>query len=1026
MRLLKLLKTTTVLFLTVSLSACGIGSFPGGGSERTDNQSAAGEKGSLPYAPKEELPQIDEFDPGMSKAHFISAPSFVGNSSGITEYEISYEMTVDNTDACFVIGDGGGEFGDLILCSISDHGNIDDSDNLRRATFSVKHFKNGILDHGSDDREFEIDGQDSCTYLVKLNVKGKELSANVNSKDIATFEIPGFDLGCVGTYKSRGSAYAYIDNIVVSSDGKALFGDDFDGHFENNLYEYNYENEQTSAFSPGYIYVTPDVNEAESSEETNNKLRVSSGFILSETGAEAAPVFTRDFDCRVKELDKAYLYMTALGSFEARINGIAVSDSFFDPGKMVYDSYLNYVTMDVTQLIDEHNSFNAALFHGFFDRGNGYPETASRWGEKTAIKGEIVLLYKDGTKDIIPTDEEFLVRTDTRYRFADIYQGEVIDDRYEAADEVKVLVDEVDESFKALPLLPKENESVKAVEVRDYVSVSEPVKGHFVYDFGQNFAGTVSFNSAELKEGGLKEGNVLTFRYGELINSEQMVNTDGPKGTVWTQNLFTARATDYYIVGKEANALNDADDRISFSHTYHGFRYVEVTGLDRALSKESFKALILSSGMEETGDFTCSSEVINRFYNSSKYSMRSNFFDVPTDCPQRDERLGWAGDAQATSLFAVYQYDAECFYKNYLRAMRSQQSEDGSFMDVAVFNTRFGGHNCWGDAPVVIAWNLYLQYGDKKVLEENYDSLCRWIDYLTGTSDDFLRTSGGYGDHLSGQDTVETLTDTAWCAHSSRIVSKMARILGKEDDAKKYAKASDSFANKWQQTYIRQDWSVGAGILTDSAESETAYSLGIAFELFPEDIMDGAKERLKILTEYGGFAFYPGYSGMTYYLPSLAKGGYSDMAVKVLENTSVGGIAYPLSMGLTTNPEELNAFRYADEAGNSYEDGKYRVSGSLNHAAYSAVSSFLFTDILGIKPDEKQPGFEHFFIEPAVNSGLEYASGSYRSGHGTIRVSWNATEKKIEGEIPEGTTCTVILPGGRSEELEAGIFAASW
>ncbi|MBE5830849.1 MAG: hypothetical protein E7306_03815 [Butyrivibrio sp.] len=1022
-RVKKPLLVVTALFLLMALVSCGGKSSDG----VADPDATAKEDGKGAIAEKMILPEVDEFDPGMSQAHFISAPySDNDNDTGITEYEISYEMTIDNTDACFVIGDARGEFGDLILCSISDHGSSDEADGIHRGTFSLKHFQNGLADHGFNESEFEIEGRDSGVYSVELSVKGQELSAIVNSVDIADFEIPGFDLGCVGTYKSRGSSYAYIDNIVVSSNGKTLFSDDFDGDFENNLFEYNYENEQTGAFSPWHVNVTPVANGAETGEEANNKLRVSSGFVLSETKAQPAPVFVRDFDCRVKELDKAYLYMTALGSFEASINGTTVSDSFFDPGKMVYDTYLNYIAIDVTQLLQEHNTFNIALFHGFFDRGNGYPETASRWGKETALKGEIVLTYKDGTKDIIPTDDEFFVYTNSRYRFADIYQGEVIDDRYETSDKEKVLVDNVDESFLALPLLPKENESVKAVEVRDYVSVSEPVKGHFVYDFGQNFAGTVTFDPAELRKSGLKEGSAVTFRYGELTNSEQMVNADGPVGTVWTANLFTARATDRYVVGKEEEATQGKDESVTFAHTYHGFRYVEVTGLDKALSNDSFKALVLSSGMDKTGEFSCSSDIINRLYSNSGYSTRSNFIDVPTDCSQRDERLGWAGDAQAVSLFAIYQYDAENFYKNYLRAMRSEQSEDGCFMDVAPFNTRFGGHSCWGDAPVVIAWNLYLQYGDKKVLEDNYDSLCKWIDYLVNTSDDYLMTSGGYADHLSGQDTIEALTDTAWCAHSARIVSKMGEALGKEDDAEKYAKVADSFTQKWQQTYIRQDWSVGAGILADGAESETAYSLGIAFDLFPEDIMDGAKERLKLLTEYGGFLFYPGYSGMPYYLPSLAEGGYADIAVKVLENTQMGGIAFPLSMGLTTNPEELNAFKYTDEAGNSYEDGRYRVSGSLNHAAYSSVCSFLFTDILGIKPDEKQPGFEHFFIEPAVNSGLEYASGSYRSGHGTIRVSWNAAEKKIEGEIPEGTTCTVILPGDRSEELEAGIFVASW
>ena len=254
-----------------------------------------------------------------------------------------------------------------------------------------------------------------------------------------------------------------------------------------------------------------------------------------------------------------------------------------------------------------------------------------------------------------------------------------------------------------------------------------------------------------------------------------------------------------------------------------------------------------------------------------------------------------------------------------------------------------------------------------------------WTVTAKGTAPKYAIVDDGKGGKNAGM-TCYTLSDTAWCAHSARLVSKMASVLGRDEDAKKYCDIADSFIEAWQKTYIREDWSPEAGILVAEAESETAYSLGIAFDLFPEDIMDAAKERLKILTEYGGYLFYPGYSGMAYYLPALASGGYSDAAVRVLENTAPGGLAFPLTMGLTTHPEELNCFKYQDENGADY-NGMYRVSGSLNHAAYSAVCSFLFTNILGIKTDEERPGFEHFFIEPCVNCGLEYASGSYECSY---------------------------------------------
>ncbi len=986
-----------------------------------------------------EIPQIDQYDTGMSQAHFISAPalSYLGEASDenmegadnaassidksiastddydsnarntkITEYEVSYNLSIPGTDASFVLGDARGEYGELILCEIAERG--------EEASFTVKRFAEGIYDNTFGDASVTFQGNEAHDYSVNIKISGKELSAQVNGEDLGSFEIPEIALGCVGVYKIRATSFAYIDDICVRKGKEVLFEDDFDGSFKNGFYEYQYANEAVSAFSPYYI-ITEEKNGSKS-------LRLSSGFVLSETEADTAPDFRREFACDKKKLNKAYLYMTALGSFDVAINGKAVQDSFFDPGKMVFDTYIDYVSYDVTDLIEKENTMDISLFHGFFNRGNGYPESTCRWGDGFGVKGELVLVYKDGTTEIIPTDEKFKVNRNTRYRFNDVYHGEIIDDRYAASEAVweDVLVDDVDPMFINAKLGEKSIEPIRAIETLEPISVTEPVPGHFVYDFGKNIAGTISFNLKNLKEE-LKEGQVVTFRYGEILNSEQMVNSDAEVGTVWRLNLMTARATDYYVCADEGKDIEK-----TFSHTYHGFRYVEITGVPSQIPTEDIRALALSTDMHETGSFTCSSDIINQFYSNSKNSMRNNLMDNPTDCPQRDERLGWSGDAQITSLFAMYQFDSKAFYENYLTQMRLQQDEDSAFMDVAPYNSKFGGHNCWGDAPVAIMWNHYLQYGDRTVLEDNYDALCKWVDYLVNTSDDYLRRSEGYGDHISRQSVDEALTDTAWCARSAQLVSRMADILGKEADAAKYRDHAEAFKKKWQETYLREDWSVGAGIINTENETETAYSIGIMFDLFPEDMMGAAKERLKILAEFGGYEFYPGYSGLAYFLPALSSGGYSDTAIKVLENMQPGGIAHPLAMGLTTNPEEAYAFVYSDESGNPYEGGKYRVDGSLDHAAYSAVCSFLFSDILGIKADENAPGYEHFCIVPAYSCGLEFANGSYDSRFGTISVSWNITDKTVQGEVPAGTACTLTLPDGSKEELSEGAFSMTW
>ena len=968
------------------------------------------------------FPSLDEFDAGMGEAHFISAP--VDGYDGYDTYFFGAgcTITVKDTEASFVIGDPYGENGKTILVNICDYSSED------CVTLRVKQFENGVELHDLESETISFPKDEVGMYRVNAFVfdlgadqEESDMSVTINGQELGKFKVRRFPLGTIGAYKVRGTKPAYFDDMVAwTEDGEmstGLIWDSFDGVFENNLCEYNYENEATSIFSPYDVTID--------TEYYGSQLTLKSGFVMTKCKDKPAPRFKKTFNLNGTDVDKAYLYMTALGSADAYVNGNRVSENYFDPGKMVFSDHLNYVAYAVTEYLEKDNTLEFDLFHGFFDRGIGYPETGGGWTGNLGIKAELVVLYKDGTKQIIPTDESFGVCLDTRYRSADVYSGEMIDDRYEVGEDSvykEVLVDAVEDRFISMPVTYKDAPGMRKIETLDCIEVTEPVPGCFVYDFGQNFAGTVSIDKEALLAAGAKEGSVITFKYGEVLNSEKIVNSSGEDGTVFTENLMSAKATDYYIPGSDIDA-GERNEAITFRHTYHGFRYLQITGLDNQIEKEAVKGLLISSALNETGDFTCSNDVINQLYKNSRYSMRSNMMDVPTDCAQRDERLGWCGDAQATSLFGMYQYNSKLFYENYLKEMRCQQSESGEFMDEAPVRYGFGGHNCWGDAPVVITWNLYMQYGDKKILEENYDSLVKWVYYLRDSSDNYLRDGGGYGDHLSEQETPITLSDTAWCTHSARFVAKMAQILGKETEASEMNEIADCFKARWQETFIRPDASEETGILT--VESETAYALAVSFDLLDGEYKDAAINRLKLITEYGGYAFYPGYSGMTSYLPVLAEGGYSDTAIMVLSNTNAGGIAYPLTMGLTTNPEELGVFKFEDENGNEYGDGRYKIIGSLNHAAYSSVCSYVYTDILGIKADENAPGYEHFSIEPRVG-GLEYASGYYDSIRGRIAVSWNAVEKKITCTVPEGTTCTLILPDGSNTDLPAGDHELTW
>ena len=948
-------------------------------------------------------------------AHFISVPEPVLKESGIREYTASYSMHVDNIAASFVLGDARGESGKLFLCELND--------GPESASFTVKEMIKGEMGEALID-PLEVPHNEDNLYRVELAVTSGSMDVTINDAPIGTVPGPAYDLGTIGAYKYRGTSEVYFDDILVKQGRQIIAADNFDGAFVNNLYPYQYENEATGLFSPFYFKTKED--------NGSNSLLLTSGLVLTECAGDPSTVFTTRFEGsdKRKKVQNAYVCVAALGSYDLYLNGYKVSREYFAPGKNAYDRSIDYIKYDITEYMQDENELSIELFHGFFDRGVGYPEIARNWGGTNAIKACIVVEYKDSMVVITGSDGGFDACYNKRNRYANIYHGEIIDETQKNSlftpdsEKLDICEDRVDGYLLSIPLKEKTNEPIREIETLTPVSVTEPVKGRFVYDMGKNFAGTVRIEKAALRGLGIKEGQVLTFRYGEILNSEDLVNCDDEPGTVWTGNLLSARATDYYIFGEKSGA--DELANIEFSHTYHGFRYLEITGLDEAIPVEAIKGVVLSSDVKETGTFTCSSDLINAYYNNSKNSMRSNMMDVPTDCCQRDERLGWSGDAQITSPFGMYSYDSKDFYENYLNILLGQQGEKGEFMDVAPFRDPFGGHACWGDAPVQIAWNLYLQYGEKEILEKSYPSLAKWVDYLAVRSHDVDFFEEGYGDHLSPQTTLKAATNIAWAAHSSRLVSKMAQILGNEQDAKKYAKLADEFTTQWQREHIRSDWSVEGGILISATETETAYALGLAFDLFPEEMREPAAERLKMLTEYGGYLFYPGYSGMGYYLPALADYGYGDYAYKVLTNTAPGGLTHFVSLGYTTNPETLTAVSNSDLSGNLYPEGKYRVDGSLNHAVYSAPAAFLYSHILGIKPDEKAPGYEHFYVKPVIMEGLDNVSGSIETRFGTISVSYDKNSRTMNVAVPKDTTCTLTLPSGEEKELESGEHQLNW
>lgn len=911
---------------------------------------------------------------GMQDAAWITVPEAEHETATDTEpdYTINYDMTVTGAEASFVFGAREGRYGDMYLCRIHN--------DEEHAAFAFLTMSGGRILSSDDREETDItgckrDGDD--TFAVQLQVRHGRMTVAVNGTGVGTFEIGNVPVAAVGYYMSRGSSYAYLDNLLVTDrTGGILYQDDFE--------------DDDTVFSPYYVPVE------------NGCLKIGSSLMLTaypDYMGDAAPLFYREFALEDKAVESARVYMTALGSFELICNGQKASEDYFAPGKEGYRGELTYMTYDVTPFLKSgaDNALGVTLLHGWHGRAAGYPEIGTVQNDQSALMGMLEVHYRDGSVETIVTDEDFWCTARSPVLEDDIYHGEFYDatleqDRFgvpglSLENWVHAETGKVEEQYLTLPLKGKENEPIQCVEELTPVSVSEPEKNVYVYDFGQNFAGTV-----RIKVRG-ERGQVLTLRYGETLNTDSMCNKDDLTGTVWTENLLTAEATDYYVMKGDAEG-----EYFEPSYTYHGFRYLQITGLDEPVVPEDITGIVLSSDLEQTGSFECSNELLNGYFQNTVWSQRSNFMDNPTDCAQRDERHGWAGDAQIISLAASYNMNTYAFYRKYLEELRALQTPEGAFTDIAPANLGGIGNNCWGDAAVVITWNLYTQYGSRNIITENYEALCRWMDYLVKTSDGFIRYHESYGDHLSFEDTPAELSDTAWCAHSADLLSRMAAVLGRTEDEQRYRQIYENYKTAWQNAFVTEQ-----GITV--CDTQTSYALGLAFDLFTKDTKAAAAERLDLLAQYSDYHIKTGYSGIAYILPALADAGLTGTAYAYLLQESGPSLLALVRQGATTNYESLNVYR-------ENEDGTYSISGSMNHNAYGAPVSWIYTGILGIRSDENDPAYHHILLCPEPDAALTYAAGRYESVYGNIKVEWQQENNgySFAVSIPANTTAELELP----------------
>lgn len=701
------------------------------------------------------------------------------------------------------------------------------------------------------------------------------------------------------------------------------------------------------------------------------------------------PYLRKDFSLD-KQITRATVYASALGLYELRINGKRIGKDYFTPGWTDYNIRLYYQTYDVTDaLLQGENAIGAILADGWYAGYVGFGKKREHYGDKPRLLAQLEIQYADGTKTIIPTDESWKARYGP-YIEADFLMGETYDARMEltgwdspAFDDSKWNPVAVTDTIKP-KIEPYPGVTVhKIMEIKP-IERTEPKPGAFVFDMGQNFAGWVRLNVKG------KAGDKVKLRFAEMLN---------PDGTIYTTNLREARCTDTYTLAGAGTEIWEP------KFTFHGFRYVEITGYPGSPPKDAITGVVLHSDTPVAGSFECSSPKVNQLAKNIVWGQRGNFIEIPTDCPQRDERLGWTGDAQIFIRTATYNMDVSAFFTKWLIDLEDAQTPEGAFPDVAPHKVAMGsGVPAWGDAGVICPWTIYKVYGDTRVIERHYESMTKWIAYLQKNSKDLLRPAYGYGDWVSiGSDTPKDVIATAYFAYSTNLLSKMAAAIGKQEDAVRYSELFRQIKAAFNKAYVSDDAKV-------KGETQTCYLLALYFDLLPENKRPAAAEHLLEDIKQRDFHLSTGFVGLSYLLPTLTETGNLDTAYRLLNQDTFPSWLYSIKNGATTIWERWDG--WTEEKG--FQDPGMN---SFNHYAFGSVGRWLFNTVAGI--DTEGPGFKHITIKPQPGGGIKYAKATYDSIHGKILSDWKITEKNflLNVRIPPNTTATVHIPTTNPETI---------
>ena len=757
-------------------------------------------------------------------------------------------------------------------------------------------------------------------------------------------------------------------------------------------------------------------------------------------GRVSAPMLRRSVELD-RPLRSARLYVTARGIYEFYINGQRVGGDWFNPGWTDYRYRIMYNSYDVTSMLRQgSNGLGAMLGSGWYSDLNIFTSAyVDPYGIRQSLLAKLLLTYEDGTSEVIVTDGRWkkydegpVVRNGFQFgedydarREVDLWkEGGFDDSAWESADIFSRPAPGVRiQAYVGLPI--QNNITLSAV------SVSEPLKGTYVYDFGQNVVGVPRLEGMKGRS-----GQTVTLRYGEMIYPETIpAEPVEPytvemyrrmKGQVYVENYRGAISIDNYTMRGSA-----AGETYQPVFTDHGFRYLSVTGLSEPLPIESVKAVVLESIGETTARFESSDANVNRLFENILWGQRGNFQAVPTDCPQRDERQGWTGDAQVFARTATYFSPwVSGFYDRWLYSMRDNQNLDGSYFNYYPVTGRppygFANENPgwmgWMDAGIIVPYQVYMQYGDIRTIGRHYDSMVRYMDYLERQADGFLQPDSGIGDHLAVERTNIGLTNTAYYAYDAYMMSRMAAALGKTSDSRKYAELYDNVKKAFNAAYVREDgvtvapykafrWP-GMPVPEDGpkdgdivpVDTQTSYALPLRFGLFDDSVRDKAVENLVKNIEKHGNTLTTGFIGTPNLNPALSDGGRDDIAFTLFEQTACPSWLYPVLQGATTMWERWNSY--------TVENGFGPVDmNSFNHYAYGAIGEWMYAYLLGFQRDEDSPAYKHIILQPRVGGELKYVKGGFETPYGRIDGGWEKTSQGYiyRVTIPANTTASLTL-----------------